>query len=151
MRWQHGQHRIDELIADGKLERCDPSLLDARSFLSDALHFLHRLQSSGPIEPSLRRRLAYRAMAASAGAVLAAQGLRQTRAGGRAAVQQAVNAQFGGGRGPGVFDRLTALSMTGINPASIDAATEDADAAWAVKYATHLVDAGIMRRYREAE
>ena len=102
----------------------------------------------------MRYRLAFRAMASCAGALLAAQGLRQTSAGGLPAVQRAIDAQFGGGPGPGVFDALTSMSVqpgtATAGPASIAERADDAaeTAGWAVTFATRVLGANILHRFR---
>jgi len=162
MRWQSGQDRIVELIAEGQLERNDADLDDARARLANSEEHLARLKAANATDIDARFRLAFSAMATSAVALLAAQGLHQTTTGGLAAVQRAVNAQFSGGPVPGVFETLTAISVapadrtgdravTDVRPVEEQASTAAEAAGWAVAYTARLLGAGLLHAFTDDE
>jgi hypothetical protein len=152
VRWQRGANEIDALLAAGQLERCEASDDEARRLLAEGRQHLDQLTSTDDGEPAARYRLAFRAMASSASALLAAEGLRQTEVGGIVAVQRAIDAQFGGGPGPGVFDALSALSTppsNALDAAAMDVAVTEAieAATWAVAFTSRLFDTAILRAF----
>lgn len=152
MKWQRGHDAIDAQLAAGQLERCDATPRDAAMLLADGKQYLEQARQPEVTDPTLVHRLAFRAVASCAGALLAAQGLRQTPAGGLAAVSEAVTSQFGGEVGPTVFGALCTMAEHPIEQGdvpSVDAqATEALDAAdWAVAFTTRLLDAGTLHAF----
>jgi hypothetical protein len=106
MTWQRGLEVIDRLLMDRELERVTPNLPVAERLLTDASA---HIASGGLIasrDPAGAYQLGYDAARKAAIALLAAQGLRATSRGGHVAVQEAVQAQFGGPGGSSGVQRV---------------------------------------------
>ncbi len=109
MTWQRGLEVIDRLLMDRELERVTPNLPVAERLLTDASA---HIASGGLIasrDPAGAYQLGYDAARKAAIALLAAQGLRATSRGGHVAVQEAVQAQFGGPGGHRAFSAFGRL------------------------------------------
>jgi hypothetical protein len=92
--WPTGIHDITRLIATGALQKVSPSVDSANGFLNAAAKHLESAAQLAHPDPDGAYTLLYDAARKSLAAVLQAQGLRATSAGGHYAVQQAIAAQF---------------------------------------------------------
>ena len=97
MRWGAGEADIDELLAQGHLERVQGAQADGKSWLDKARQTLEAARLIAQAAPDSSIVLAYDAARQACAALLAQQGLRPTTAGGHKAVDDAVRAQFGAG------------------------------------------------------
>ena len=109
MSWARGRADVEQLIADGELERVGPSGDVASRLLADAGAHIG-LASRGLVDdPAGAFQLCYDAARKAAAALLAVQGLRATTRGGHIAVIDAVRSQFNDEGGMAIFGRLHAL------------------------------------------
>ena len=109
MTWQRGAEVIDRLLRDRELERVTPNRPVAKRLLADASAHIASARLIAAHDPAGAYQLGYDAARKAAIALLAVQGLRATSRGGHVAVQEAVQAQFGGPGGHralGTFGRL---------------------------------------------
>lgn len=97
MRWERGEAELDQLLADGALERVDASRSHGELWMAKARRTLHTAREIGDGDPESAYVLAYDAARHACVGLLAHQGLRTTSAGGHYAVEKAVRAQFGEG------------------------------------------------------
>lgn len=94
-RWQRGATEIQQLIAEGHLERLRGSAMNGAPWIAQARESLEVAESAADRNPGPAYAVAYDASRLAAWAVLAQQGLRVTTRGGHAAAATAVRAQFG--------------------------------------------------------
>jgi uncharacterized protein (UPF0332 family) len=139
MRWGAGEADIDELLAQGRLERVQGAQADGRSWLDKARQTLNAARLIARAAPDSSIVLAYDAARQACVALLAQQGLRPTTAGGHKAVDDAVRAQFGAGlrNFGGLRRRRNELECPDYptEKATSDEATE------ALKTASEIIDA----------
>ena len=101
MIWSPGRDRIADLLASGELESVAPDTELAARLLADSKRHLEAARSAvGLGDLTGAYQLAYDALRKAAAALLAVQGLRATSRGGHIAIQDAVQAQFGGPGSP---------------------------------------------------
>lgn len=93
MSWEKGRATINELLAQGHLERVPANTGEAQYLLGVAARHLITAQDLAGDDPEIAYDALYAARKALT-AVLIQQGLRPTRAGGHEAVIQAAEAQF---------------------------------------------------------
>jgi uncharacterized protein (UPF0332 family) len=95
--WSRGKAVIERLLEAGELERIplNQELVDL--LLAESEEHLGSVEVIGSNDATGAYQLAYDAVRKAATALLAAQGLRPKSAGGHVAVQEAMEAQFGGG------------------------------------------------------
>ncbi len=137
MTWRRGAAEVQRLLDAGELEQVAPSGDVAGLLIADAEAHLRLAGKGTEDDPAGALQLAYDAARKSSAALLAVQGLRATTRGGHIAVLDAVRAQFGGGRGKPVFDRINRLrrrrnATEYPSPDSPAVTTEDAKDALAV-------------------
>lgn len=94
-RWSLGAAEVDQLIAERELEQVQASQELAARLLEEATAHLGSAEKLVGDDPAGSLQLAYDCARKSAAALLAAQGLRATSAGGHIALCRAVKAQFG--------------------------------------------------------
>lgn len=109
MTWERGRDEVDQLIADGEIERVIPSIDLASRLMINAVAHVSLASKGIEDDPSGALQLSYDAARKSAAALLAVQGLRSTTRGGHIAVMDAVRAQFNDRGGMEVFGRLHGL------------------------------------------
>lgn len=99
MSWQRGHDEILGMIDGGDLARvvADPDLADR--LLSAAQRHIGSAETLCDSDPELAYAALYDAIRKALSAMLQAQGLRATSAGGHLAVQRAVHAQFSASMG----------------------------------------------------
>lgn len=108
MRWEQGRAEIDRLLADGELERIQPSREHAERLLEQARRHLDSSEITCESDPEGAYGTLYDAGRKALWAILANQGLRPTTRGGHLAVYHAVTAQLDPPMGPKLrpFDRM---------------------------------------------
>ena len=99
--WQKGRADIEQLLADGDLDRVQPSGDLTDRLLDEAAAHIDTAHSAIDDDPTGALQIGYDAARKAAIALLAAQGLRGTTDGGHRAIAAAAAAQF-----DGTFDRL---------------------------------------------
>ena len=109
MSWARGRAQVEQLIADGELERVRPSVEVATRLLADAGAHVSLASKGIEEDPAGALQLCYDAARKAAAALLAVQGLRATTRGGHIAVIDAVRVQFNDEGGMAIFGRLHAL------------------------------------------
>lgn len=95
MTWRLGQDVVNKLLADGELDRVEPSTLLAERLIQEAENHLESAEKLKGSDASGAYQLAYDAARKGCAALLAQQGLRSTTRGGHIAIQDCVRAQFG--------------------------------------------------------
>jgi hypothetical protein len=96
-RWEQGRAVVDDLLADGRLQRVPANAELAHSYLDQARAHLGVSESNTECDPIGSFQLAYDAARKALASLLLMQGLRPTSRGGHIAVYDAVLAQFGSG------------------------------------------------------
>ncbi|HOA03641.1 MAG TPA: hypothetical protein PKI27_15130, partial [Dermatophilaceae bacterium] len=92
---------MSTLVAGGELERVTPDAALAARLLADGTRHIESARSAERLSDLTGAyQLAYDALRKAAAALLAVQGLRATSRGGHIAIQDAVQAQFGGPGSP---------------------------------------------------
>lgn len=109
MTWPAGRDTVRRLVADGRLERVEPSAAMADRLLRDADAHVHLAALGVDDDPAGALQLGYDAARKASVALLAVQGLRPTVRGGHVAVAEAVRAQFAGEPGLAVFGQVNRL------------------------------------------
>jgi HEPN domain len=94
MRWEQGRARIEQLLADGDLQRIHPSRQQGDRLIAQARTHLASAAAICDDDPPGGYALAYDAARKALTAVLENQGLRPTTRGGHVAVYEAVRAQL---------------------------------------------------------
>ena len=94
MRWEQGRATIEQMLADGELQRVPASRQQAERLLAQARHHLHSATKVQAEDPAGGYALAYDAARKALAAVLENQGLRPTSRGGHLAIAEAVRAQL---------------------------------------------------------
>jgi len=94
VRWSQGRDAIEQMVADGELQRITASREHADSLLEQAARHLASADSVAMRDPQGGYALLYDAARKSLTAVLENEGLRATTRGGHLAVYQAVRAQL---------------------------------------------------------
>ncbi|MDR0346452.1 MAG: HEPN domain-containing protein [Nocardiopsaceae bacterium] len=94
MRWEQGRATIEEMLANGELQRVPASRQQADRLLAQARHHLASAASVRAEDPAGGYSLAYDAARKALAAVLVNQGLRPTNRGGHLATVEAVRAQL---------------------------------------------------------
>jgi hypothetical protein len=92
--WDKGADRIDELVARGFLQRVPASPQAAHLLIADARRHLQSAETIADADPQGAYALTYDAARKAMAAVLEAQGLRATSAGGHVVLYDAAIAQF---------------------------------------------------------
>ena len=101
MTWGPGRDEVSTLVAGGELERVAPDTALAARLLDDGTRHVESARSAERLgDLTGAHQLAYDALRKAAAALLAVQGLRATSRGGHIAIQDAVQAQFGGPGSP---------------------------------------------------
>ena len=101
MTWGPGRDRIADLITSTELESVTADEGLAARLLVDSARHLETARSAVDLgDLTGAYQLAYDALRKAAAALLAVQGLRSTSRGGHIAIQDAVQAQFGGAGSP---------------------------------------------------
>ena len=101
MTWGPGRAEVSTLAAGGELERVTPDAALAARLLADGTRHIESARSAERLSDLTGAyQLAYDALRKAAAALLAVQGLRATSRGGHIAIQDAVQAQFGGPGSP---------------------------------------------------
>lgn len=95
-RWRPGAADVEALLASRALDVVTPSGDLAERLLKEAAAHLESADVTTPRDPVGAFQLAYDGARKSAAALLAAQGLRGTTAGGHRAIAAAASGQFGG-------------------------------------------------------
>jgi hypothetical protein len=96
MTWQRGSSRIDELLAEGRLEHVGGAAAEGASLLASAHGLIASAMRESTSNPEAAFVLAYDASRKACAALLAQQGLRTTSAGHHVTTEAVVRAQFGG-------------------------------------------------------
>lgn len=96
-RWSRGEAEIEQMLADGELQRVTEAGADGSLWVARATSTLRAAQQVIDTDSNAAYTLAYDAARFACAALLAHQGLRGTTAGGHYAVQRAVIRQFGSG------------------------------------------------------
>jgi HEPN domain-containing protein len=149
MTWKKGELTVRRLIDLGDLSQVPASTMVADRLLNDATAHLSlaRYGISADAErrdPAGALQLAYDAARKACAALLAAQGLRSTTAGGHVAVLEAVREQFNGANGVQVFgriDRLRRRRHASEYPDASSPNVNEGDAAAAIEIATEALEA----------
>jgi hypothetical protein len=94
MRREQGRATIEQMLADGELQRVPASRQQAERLLAQARHHLHSATKVQAEDPAGGYALAYDAARKAFAAVLENQGLRPTSRGGHLAIAEAVRAQL---------------------------------------------------------
>jgi hypothetical protein len=94
MRREQGRATIEQMLADGELQRVPASRQQAERLLAQARHHLHSATKVQAEDPAGGYALAYDAARKALAAVLENQGLRPTSRGGHLAIAEAVRAQL---------------------------------------------------------
>ena len=94
MNWTKGRERIDELVRVGLLQRVPASAEAAQVLIDEARRHLASAEAIADNDPPGAYALTYDATRKAMAAVLAAQGLRATAAGGHVVLHDAAEAQF---------------------------------------------------------
>lgn len=94
MMWQQGRPQIDLMLADGELERVQPSREHADRLLGLARRHIESAVNAAPTDPEGAYGILYDAGRKALWAILSNQGLRPTTRGGHLAAYQAVVAQL---------------------------------------------------------
>ena len=129
MTWQRGGSRINELLAEGRLEHVSGAAANGLSLLASARGLLESAQRESLENPEAAFVLAYDSARKACAALLAQQGLRTRSAGHHVTTEAAVRAQFGG-----TFDEFGALRRRRSeieyprHPGEVVAVAEAADA-----------------------
>ena len=103
MTWERAGKGVDELLARSKLEEATASQALADRLVREADKHLTAAGQIVAIDEAGAYQLAYDAARKACAALLAQQGLRATTRGGHVAVQDTVQAQFGGRGGMAAF------------------------------------------------
>ena len=108
MTWDRGREVIDRLLERHELERVPYNAALIETLLAESEGHLNSAEVITATDPTGAYELSYDAMRKTATALLIAQGLRPTSTGGHVAVQQAMEAQFGGTASPAFksFNRI---------------------------------------------
>jgi hypothetical protein len=99
--WQKGRADIEQLLANGDLDRVQPSGDLTHRLLDEAAAHIDTSRAAIDDDPTGALQIGYDAARKAGIALLAAQGLRGTTDGGHRAIAAAAAAQF-----DGTFDRL---------------------------------------------
>lgn len=102
--WQRGRADIEQLLANGDLDRVQPSGDLTDRLLDEAAAHVDTAHAAIDDDPTGALQIGYDAARKAAIGLLAAQGLRGTTDGGHRAIAAAAAAQF-----DGTFDRLERL------------------------------------------
>lgn len=94
MRWEQGRATIEEMLANGELQRVPASRQQADRLLAQARHHLASAARVRAEDPAGGYALTYDAARKALAAVLVNQGLRPTSRGGHLAIAEAVRAQL---------------------------------------------------------
>ena len=95
--WKTGEAEIQQLLADGHLQRVVGGKMNGEQLLLRAERTLSTASAIVATDPESAYVLAYDATRYACISLLARQGLRPTTSGGHYAVERAVRAQFGAG------------------------------------------------------
>jgi hypothetical protein len=139
--WQKGRADIEQLLANGDLDRVQPSGDLTDRLLDEAAAHIDTAHSAIDDDPTGALQIGYDAARKAAIALLAAQGLRRTTDGGHRAIAAAVAAQF-----DGTFDRLERMRRRRNAAEYPDIDTPevtDADARDAIDAAERMYDAAV--------
>lgn len=99
MSWVRGREEILGMLERGELGQVVANLDLARRLIASARRHVRSAEAMSDDDPELAYAAVYDAMRKAMTALLQAQGLRPTTAGGHLAVQHAVRAQFGASMG----------------------------------------------------
>lgn len=94
IRWEQGRAEVDDLLTNRRLERATANPEHARRILTQARRHVSSASALRESDLELAFSAAYDAARKALTALLAAQGLRPTSAGGHVAVYQSALAQF---------------------------------------------------------
>lgn len=136
--WSTGKDRIEELIAAKKLTPLVGADAGVAGHMSRARQQLKSATLLLEQDPVTAYVVAYDDARHAAVAILAEQDLRVTAAGGHVAVEQAINAQFGGVFS--TFSRLRRRRNELDYPVGPEDFADNAEAAAAISTATEIVD-----------
>src|ERR671919_903407 len=139
--WQRGRGEIEQLLANGDLDRVQPSGDLSDRLLDEAAAHIATAQSAIDEDPTGALQIGYDAARKAAIALLAAQGIRGTTDGGHRAIAAAAAAQF-----DGTFDRLERMRRRRNAAEYPDVDTPevtDADARDAIDAAQRMYDAAV--------
>lgn len=108
MIWNQGRVAVDQLLADGDLERVAPSRVHADRLLAQAKRHVDSAETTCQSEPEGAYSTPYDAARKALWSILANQGLRPTRRGGHVAAYRAAAAQLDPPLGTQIrpFDRM---------------------------------------------
>ncbi len=98
--WGQGRATVDQMLADGQLERVPVNLESAQSLITKALTHLRSAATLADTDVELAYDALHAANRKALTAVLIVQGLRPTRAAGHTGVYEAVRAQLDPPLGP---------------------------------------------------
>jgi hypothetical protein len=135
---------IDGMLAQGELDRVQPSAELAERFFAEADTHLTSASAIKTSDPTGSYQLAYDAARKACAALLAVQGLRATSAGGHIAVQDVVRAQF-----RGVFAQFPTLRRVRKQSEYPDVTTPTTtldDASFAIDAAADMLNSGSPTR-----
>jgi hypothetical protein len=107
--WERGRERVGELLARGELEAVTASQVLAGRLVTEAEKHLAAAAQIAAMDEAGAYQLAYDAARKACAALLAQQGLRATTKGGHIAVQDTVDAQFGGKGGMASFGSISRM------------------------------------------
>lgn len=94
MSWDKGREQIDDLVKRRQLQRVTPSPEAARLLITEAKRHLRSAAAIADDDPQGAYALTYDGVRKAMAAVLEAQGLRATAAGGHIVLHDAATAQF---------------------------------------------------------
>ena len=143
MTWGPGRDRIADLITSTELESVTADEGLAARLLLDRARHLETARSAVDLgDLTGAYQLAYDALRKAAAALLAVQGLRSTSRGGHIAIQDAVQAQFGGAGSPfRAFSRIRRSRNSFEYPDSDSAGPDGEDVEDAIIVATDALRA----------
>lgn len=104
MTWERGKATVEQLEAEGRLERITGAAADGTPWITSATALLESARRESDSNPEAAFVLAYDAARKACTALLAQQGLRTRAIGHHVTVEHLVRAQFGG-----PFDSFSAL------------------------------------------
>lgn len=127
MAWEQGRATVESLIKTGMLERVPPNLSAAQSLVEVAETHLASALTLAETDTVLAYDALHGANRKALSAILLAQGLRPTRAGGHIAVHDAVHAQLEPpvGRDLSAYHRVRRARNAGDYREEHDAAADD--------------------------
>lgn len=138
-RWARGEADVEQMLADGELDRVTGGAADGEPWLARATATINTAESIASSDPNSAYTLAYDAARFACVGLLAQQGLRPTTAGGHYAVQRAILRQFGTAFDPFAVMRRRRNELE--YPEFPDEAVEPWEAAEATTSAVKIIEA----------